>query len=417
MIYTLLTDVSAPYLRRHLSRRALRGKEDPARLDERYGVASSARPQGRLVWFHAASVGEAVALLALITAILARHTSLNILVTSGTLTSANMLAKRLPSQAMHQYIPLDRRAWVNAFLDHWQPDAAIWTEAEIWPNMLRGLKARNIPSAMVNGRLSENSAKKWRLIGGSFKQLLQIFSVRLAQSEEDAERLSRFGVPFRHVGNLKLAVEPAPVDEAALNELKQAIGARPLWLAASTHSGEEEIIFSAHRQLAVKYPDLLTIIVPRHSARGAEIAIQAQELSLARRSLGQRPDPQTQIYLADTMGELGTLYHIARIVFIGGSLTFDGHSPVEAAQCGAAIVYGPLMRNNASIAAILEEAGAAKRIADGDGLTRIVQDWLGDSATVDEMSARARNIGDQGHAVVARIMAELQPLFDAMGLA
>jgi 3-deoxy-D-manno-octulosonic-acid transferase len=418
MIYAFLTELAGPYLRRHLRLRAARGKEEATRLAERYGSASVPRPPGKLIWFHAASVGEAVALLALITAIVARYPQLHVLVTTGTVTSAQILAKRLPPGAVHQYVPLDRQSWVKAFLDHWHPDAAIWTESEIWPNLLRGLHARGIPAAVVNGRLSPGSARSWKLAGGLFKNLLQIFRVRLAQSEGDAQRLGSFGVPFRHVGNLKLAVQPAPVDEAAVHVLKQAIGTRPLWLAASTHAGEEAIAIGVHRKLVARFPDLLTIIVPRHTARGDEIAalIAGEGLTYTRRSQGGLPDGQTAIYLADTMGELGTLYDIAPIVFIGGSLTFDGHSPVEAAQRDVAIVYGPQMRNNASIAAALEACGASRRVRDADELETTIAAWLSDPAAATAKAHAAKMIADNGKQVVARIMGELQPIFTAAGL-
>ncbi len=417
MIYATITELAGPLLRRHLNLRAAKGKEDAARLDERCGIASRPRPDGKLLWFHAASVGEGVALLALITAITGRYPGLKILVTSGTVTSAEILGRRLPSGAIHQYVPLDKPAWVAAFLDHWHPDAAIWTESEIWPNLLAALAKRGIPAAMVNGRLSAGSARSWRLLAGTFRKLLNGFTVRLAQSEADAARFAALGIPFRHVGNLKLAVESAPIDAKTLEEVRAAIGSRPLWLAASTHPGEEAIAIAVHRELVAKHPGLLTIVVPRHPARGDEIAAAAAGIRIDRRSAGSLPEEQTAIYLADTLGELNVFYELAPIAFVGGSLTFDGHSPIEAAQRDVAIVYGPEMRNNASIAMALETAGGAIRIESVSDLSDVIGGWLENPQAALAIAALAKGVAESGHEVVGRILDELQPVFVAAGIA
>ncbi len=413
MMYATLTRSAGPLLRRHLRNRTRRGKEDPARIGERYGEATVPRPDGPLVWFHAASVGEGVALLGLIAAVLARYPATSALVTSGTVTSAQVLAGRLPERAMHQYVPLDHPVWVERFLDHWKPDAVIWTESEIWPNLLRETACRGIPAAMVNARLSARSARFWKLQRRGFARLLSGFAVRLAQSEADLARLASFGVSFRHVGNLKLAAEPAPVDPAALQQLVRAIGNRPFWLAASTHEGEETIALTVHRRLAQTRPDLLTIIVPRHPARGNEVAAlaEAEGLCLDRRSSGALPDNQTAIYLADTIGELGTFYRLTPVAFIGGSFAHGGHSAVEAAHSAVAIVYGPDMRNNASIAAALESVGGSRRIGGAGELAAVLAGWLDNPGAAELAAQAAKALVEEGREIVGRIMAELQPIF------
>jgi 3-deoxy-D-manno-octulosonic-acid transferase len=411
-------DLAGPLLVRHVERRVGRQKEDAARIPERYGASPLPRPAGTLVWCHAASVGEAVSLLPLVKALLERNPGLQALVTSGTLTSAAVLQQRLPPRAFHQFIPLDRPAWVRRFLNHWRPDLVLWIESEIWPNFLAEIGRRGIPAALVNGRLSTSSARWWRLAAGSLRNLLAVFSVRLAQSEADALRWQRF-LPFIFVGNLKFAVEPPPVDPAALAALHSAIGARPCWLAANTHPDEEARLLGTHCALRDQHPNLLTIIVPRHPERGGEIKVRAEKAGLEAglRSSGYLPAAETDIYIADTLGELGTFYALCPIAYIGGSFAQGGHSPVEAALMATAIVFGPDMRNNAAIAALLRECGGAEAIEDTAGLTAIVGAWLGDPDAARAMAAHAKAVAQGEAQVLPRVLAELAPLLHQAGLA
>ncbi len=412
-----MMQLAAPILRRHLTRRAARGKESPDRLNERYGIASQARPRGRVVWFHAASVGESVALLSLIKGVLFRYAGATALVTTGTLSSAKVLESRLPKGAIHQFMPLDRPGWIEPFLDHWKPNLAIWTESEIWPNFLTALKSRRIPAAMVNGRMSTRSAKRWRLLKPFVTRLLSSFSVRLAQSEADAARFSSFGPAFTCVGNLKLAAEPLPVDDLLVNSLWKAIGGRPFWVAASTHPGEETIAMAVHRALAETRPNLLTIIVPRHPDRGAEITRLAEQARLCAdlRSQGALPDPQTEIYIADTMGELGVFYALTPIAFIGGSFSVGVHNPIEAVQQRAAIVCGPDIRNNGNLVSALEQAHGAVRVPDARALAETIGAWLAEPNRARTVARAASAVLEADAKVVGRVMTELDPLFQAAG--
>jgi 3-deoxy-D-manno-octulosonic-acid transferase len=371
-----------------------------------------------VVWFHAASVGESVALLSLIKGVLFRYSGVTALVTTGTLTSARVMESRLPRGAIHQFMPLDRPGWIEPFLDHWKPDLAIWTEAEIWPNFLTALKTRKIPAAMVNARMSVRSAKRWRYLKPFFNRLVSSFTVRLAQSEADAVRLSAFGAAFGYVGNLKLAVEPLPVDDAAVMALWKAIAGRPFWLAASTHAGEEAIALAVHRALAETRPNLLTIIVPRHPDRGPEIARLAEHAGLCAdlRSQGALPDQQTAIYIGDTLGELGNFYALSPIAFIGGSFSVGIHNPIEAVQQRAAIVYGPDIRNNGSLVSSLEQAGGAVRVEDARGLAAIVEEWLAEPERARTVARAATAVLAADAKVVGRVMTALEPLFAAAGI-
>ena len=337
--------------------------------------------------------------------------------TTGTVTSARVLGQRLPPRAFHQYVPLDRPRWVRRFLDHWRPDLVIWTESEIWPNFLDAIARRGLPAALVNGRMSPRSARRWQRTGKAFRQLMDAFAVRLAQSEPDAARFSALGAPFLYAGNLKFAIDPPPVDEALLARLRRAVGRRPCWLAASTHPGEDEIAIAVHLDLMERFPDVLTVLVPRHPYRADGIAKMAEQAGLCvdRRSQGALPDAQTQIYLADTLGELGLFYHLAPVTFVGGSFDQGGHNPVEAAQAGSAVTYGPDMHNNAAIAHALESGGGSVPIADENGLSDVVGGWLDDPEAARASVARAQAVLAREAETVTVVMEALAPLCGRLG--
>jgi 3-deoxy-D-manno-octulosonic-acid transferase len=366
MLYALyrgLTDLADPLVPLLLDRRQAAGKEDPARRGERLGRPGAARPPGRLVWLHGASVGEALSAQALIRRLLERDPDGHVLLTTGTVTSAGMMAQRLPPRAVHQFVPVDRMAYVRRFLDHWQPDLVLWIESEIWPNLLTEIGRRGIPAAMINARMSERSFRRWRRTPGTIGRLLRVFRLVLPWDDGEAAKLAALGAPkIGPAGNLKFSSDPPGGDPAALEALRAAVGDRPLWLAASTHDGEEAVAAEAHRALAEVLPELLTVVVPRHPARGEAIAgaVRAAGLALARRSAGRLPEAGTPVYLADTMGEMGVFLRLAPIVFVGGSLVpHGGHNPIEAAQLGSAILYGPHMTNFPEIARELEAACAS----------------------------------------------------------
>lgn len=346
-----------------LNARARQGKEDPTRRNERLGISSKPRPSGKIVWVHAASVGETNAVLPMIEALLAAHPDIHVLLTTGTTTSAALAERRLPERATHQYIPLDVPKYVERFLDHWQPDLSIFTESDIWPNLILATSRRRIPLALVNARMSPRSIKRWRKNARVGRALFSRFSVVLAQNSQIARAIKRLGAPnVITAGNLKIDAPPPPVDPAALAALRTAIASRPVFLAASTHPGEEEQIAAAHAFLRQKLPDFLTIIVPRHPERGNELATMLDGMGLKTelRSNAPAPAPETEIYIADTIGELGTFYHIAPVALIGGSLIeHGGQNPIEAVRHGACVLTGPNVHNfRDSYAALLKQGGA-----------------------------------------------------------
>ena len=410
--YGLLTRLAAPAVRLLLARRMRRGKEDPLRLPERLGQAGLARPGGRLAWIHAASVGEALSILPLVTRLQALD--LQVLVTTGTVTSARLMAERLPPGALHQFVPVDLPGAVNRFLDHWHPDLAIWVESELWPNLVLAAARRGIPMVLVNARMSAASARGWGRLPGLARPLMRAFALIMAQSNEDAERFRLLGAQNVSVpGNLKVAAEPLAADAGALAHLDTTLGARPRWLAASTHAGEERIAARVHLQLRASHPELITLIVPRHPARGGEIAADLAGLGLrvARRANGDLPEPRTDIYLADTLGELGLFYRLAPIAFVGNSLLpGGGHNPLEPARLCAAVLSGPRTANFTEAFAALEQGGAVQIVADAEALAAAVAALLADPQAVAAAGARAAQIALADTGVLDRILHLMTPL-------
>ena len=380
--YRGLTGVLSPLAPSALARRAARGKEDPERQSERLGRPATARPSGPLAWVHAASVGELFAVLPLIDRISRARQDVTILVTTGTVTSANIAAGRLGPRALHQFAPIDTPQAVRGFLDHWQPDLAIFTESEVWPNLIMATSERGVPLTLVNARMSPRSFNRWRWQRGIAKQLFGRFDLVLAQNSGWARQFAFLGAPRTiAAGNLKIDAPAPPVDAAELARLRALIGLRPIWIAASTHEGEERIIAEAHGLMRVRLPDLLTIIAPRHPQRGPQLAaeIESAGLRVALRSAQQDPLPATDLYLADTIGELGLFYSLGRAVLLGGSLVpHGGQNPIEAIRLGCAVMSGPSRHNFADIYGGLDAAGAVVGVTGATDLaesaTRLITD-------------------------------------------
>ncbi len=410
-LYRLSARAAAPIAPRFLARRLSHGKEHPERLAERRGEASLPRPSGPLIWLHGASVGELLAVVPLIERI--RERDFHLLVTSGTVSSAALAEQRLPAGALHQFVPLDSPPFVGRFLDHWRPNLALFIESELWPNLILGCAERKIPMIQINGRMSERSVRRWRLAPGTIAALLDRFDLCLAQSAGDAQRYVRLGAPrVTSTGNLKLDVPAPPVDPSMLHRFNALIGLREVIAAASTHPGEEAAIIAAHRRLRADYPTLLTIIAPRHPARGAAIAESASAagLSVARRSREELPKRGVDIYIVDTLGELGLIYRVAPIVFMGGSLaSHGGQNPIEAVKLGAAVVHGPNVWNFSEIYGMLNAAHGAQQVADGEKLTLRLGELLADAAARARMVEAATAAVEKLGGALERTLSALDP--------
>jgi 3-deoxy-D-manno-octulosonic-acid transferase len=410
-LYRRLSAAAVPLAPALIKRRLKQGKEDPARVGERRGVSDDVRPNGPLVWIHGASVGEVLAAAALIEKL--RALNLRILLTSGTVTSAAIVAKRFPADIIHQYVPYDSPRYVARFLDHWRPSLALFIESDLWPNLILSSAARRLPMVLINGRMSHRSFPRWRRVNATISALLGRFDICLAQSQADAERFSALG--SRNVittGNLKLDVPAPPADAAKLERLMSVTRGRPIIVSASTHPGEEDMLVDAHRALAGLFPSLLSVVVPRHPDRGAAIArtIGATGLRVGLRSHEELPTASTDIYVADTMGELGLFYRLAPIVFMGGSLVpHGGQNPIEAVKLGASIVHGPHVFNFSDVYEALDKAGGA-RVADGpEALIKQLGRLLADPAAREISVAASTRVVEQLGGALERTMTALEP--------
>lgn len=394
MAWSVAASAAAPGLRLMLQSRLARGKEVPGRLTERRGIEPTPRPSGRLIWLHAASVGETMAVLPVLEPLLAGTPDGTILLTTGTVSSAQLLTQRLdPSlreRVLHRFVPLDVPGWVARFLDHWRPDVAGFVESELWPNLLSAGQARGIPMTLLNARLSDRSLARWQRAPALARQVLNCFARIQPRSETDAERLRALGCgQLTEAGDLKLAAPPLPVDQAELERLRRGLNGQQVWLAASTHPGEEALILEAHQRLAANHPGLLTMIAPRHPERGKSIAASGH------RSRGETP--ATGVWVADTLGELGLWYRLAPISFVGRSLLppGGGQNPLEPARLGCAIAVGPHTGNFFDHVAMLRDAGGLTVVSDASELAGWVDTLLRDPA-------RARAMGASAEAAVQR---------------
>ncbi|MBU6297367.1 MAG: 3-deoxy-D-manno-octulosonic acid transferase [Alphaproteobacteria bacterium] len=388
--YRLATAVLAPAAPLLLRRRILRGKEHSERTDERLGIASQPRPDGPLVWVHGASVGECVAALPLIDAMFARQCA-NVLVTSGTVTSAKVMSERLPARAIHQFVPVDTPDATARFLDHWKPQVGLFVDSDLWPNLVLGAKERGVRLALINARMSQRSFESWRMAPATANALLSAFESCLAQDDEIAGRFRALGArDVRVIGSLKADAPALPADTETLDALRRAIGGRPLLLAAQTHPGEEETILPAHDMLRRTFPELLTVIVPRHPSRGSDIAMLCGARNWRLRSSGGNPAADTAVYIADTMGELGLFYRLARIAFVGGSLIrHGGQNPLEPAKLCCAVLAGPHTFNFTSAYETIFAAQGAGLANTAGEIASLAEGLLANPASAEAMGQAA----------------------------
>ncbi len=398
-LYAGVADLIAPLAYRRIAAKLKAQGINPARLPERMGHARLARPKGSLIWFHAASIGESLSVLRLISHMGAANADWRFLLTTGTASSAEVVANRLPARCVHQFAPLDARAALRRFLDHWQPTAAIFVESELWPQMLGETHTRGIPMALINARLSDKSARRWERFPKTARHVLGQFSMIQSQDARTTAHLHDLGLSHAQTGqNLKSIAGSLPHDAAEMARLRADFADRPLWLAASTHPGEDEIMLRAHQSLLKAYPDLLLILVPRHPERAGQIeALRAAHgLQGANRSTGGRITPQTQVYLADTLGETGLWFRLCPITCICGSFTpVGGHNPYEPAFAGSAIIHGEHIANFAQAYADLDASTAAVQVKNAGGLAKALNKLLSTPAELDQMRQNARTFAAQ----------------------
>lgn len=419
--YLALNGCMTGWAERKIAERLQEGKEDPQRFGERLGKPGMPRPDGLLIWMHAASVGEALSVQELIRRLREERPEVTILLTTGTRTSAELLATRLPPGALHQFAPVDTKPAISGFLDHWKPDLAIWIESELWPRMIHDTAARGIPMMLMNARMSPDSYNRWRWLRGVSAALLSRFQRILAQDTQTMGLLSKLGAPqdrIRTIGTLKEGAQLLPYSEAEHAAFLAEIDGRPLWLASSTHPGEEELMSETHRSLVRRMHRLLMVLVPRHPERGPQIALdlRAEGWEVSLRSAEDDIDLDTQIYVADTLGELGLWYRLAPVSFIGGSLTeIGGHNPFEPAALGSAILHGPHVFNFADIYDRLTQAKGARLVEGPDALAEAVDDLLAPHKAA-TMAHAAWEVSSRGAQVTDIALSEVLNQLDAAEL-
>jgi 3-deoxy-D-manno-octulosonic-acid transferase len=411
--YRRLMTALEPFAGYILQRRVKSGKEDETRIGERKGIASLARPPGTLIWMHGASVGETSMLLPLVRRLLDDDPKLHILITSGTMTSAKVMAERLPNRAFHQMVPLDGPNFVDRFLAHWQPNLAVWAESEIWPNLVLQTKASHARMALINARMNQISIDRWRNKRNFARQVFSTFDVILPADTLTHNALKFLGGNVAsQIGNLKTAAPALEFDSAESKSLKQAIGRRPVWLAASTHGPEEAEILKAHMSGPGQKANALLLWVPRHPERGEEIAGLCAVTDVAVRSKGEPVSPNTSIYIMDTLGEMGLALDLADVAFVGGSLhdSLTGHNPLEPARAQVPILTGPHVGSFTELYAELFNHNAAMRVTSAKQLEKSVMALMTDPTAARQMAGRAKLLAEESDSVLAYTVARLRAL-------
>lgn len=412
-IYRFITRYLGFLIDAYLLYRLSKGKEDKERFSERHGKTKTARPKGALLWFHAASIGESVSVLPLINKINSRYPNLKILVTTGTLTSAKIMANRLPKGAIHQFVPVDKFSAVKRFIDHWRPDIAFWVESELWPNLVIETARTGCKLILVNGRMSADSHANWLKYKQVSNEILSQFSLCLVQTDDDQKRYSELGAKEVIVcGNLKYDAPALPGNPQEVGDLISQLGDRISWVAASTHSGEEEIILNIHKRLKERFPDILTILVPRHPKRRRDIInlIKEQNLTYSTRSGKDKITASTDIYLVDTIGEIGTIYRASGIAFMGGSLVnHGGQNPLEPARLDCAILSGDHYHNFKEIYSEMIFHGAVTLVRSENELVENLEKIISDINLQKELAHKAHEFVESKRGILDKCLEQIEP--------
>ncbi|MBO7244554.1 MAG: 3-deoxy-D-manno-octulosonic acid transferase [Alphaproteobacteria bacterium] len=414
--YKCLCILLYPFILIFIGFRLLKNKEDKSRLNERLGFPKKERPKGKLIWMHGASVGECLSMLPLVKKMLDEDKSMHVMVTSGTVTSAELMKKRLPERAFHQFIPIDTPLAAKRFVKYWNADAVLWFESDFWPNMLTAIKKNKKPLILLNGRISDKSFARWQKHPYIIKTIQSLFTLSFGQTQEDARRLKVLGAEnVVSTGNLKFAAVNPPFDQEELKKIHQAINNRPCWTMASTHENEELQGAEIHITLKEKYPDLLTVFVPRHPNRADALIMQFEKkgLKVARRSKSEEITADTDIYMADTIGEMGLLYQLTDFVFVGGSLiAFGGQNMLEPMRLKRAVVIGPYAFNFKEIVATAKEKNALVEVQNKEELSSILAQFLIKPAHFSEMRENAERLATSEMSVLDRVWEILHQKFN-----
>jgi len=412
-LYTLLLYLLLPFALLRLLLRSLRAPAYRQRWAERFGHVPDSVPNGG-VWIHAVSVGEVQAISPLVHLLMREHPGLPLYITTTTPTGSATVRRLFGEQVWHSYMPYDLPSCLERFLDKVRPVCLLMVETEVWPNLLMTCREHGIRTLLANGRMSERSAKGYQRVAGFARDVFARIDTVAAQSQDDGQRFAQLGVPAQAIevtGSIKFDLAlPASVDEQ-VEVMRRNWGGRPVWVAASTHEGEDEIMLAAHARLLHELPDALLVLVPRHPERFDRVTGQVIKsgLNLVRRSSGDFPEATTQVYLGDTMGELPVLLGAADAAFIGGSLAkVGGHNMLEAAAQGVPVCFGPHTFNFTLISRMLVDCGAAKLVHDAESLSALLQAWLSDASVRSAAGEAGRQMVQRNRGALKRLYGLLE---------
>ncbi len=416
-VYAVLTYLFTPVLIAHLYWRSLSNPAYRQRIGERFGRSgpSLGLPS---IWIHAVSVGEVQAAATLIHALLKRYPDRQLIVTTMTPTGAQRVCDLFGDSVIHRYVPYDLASAVRSFFDWAQPDLVIVIEKEIWPNLFHECGVRKIPLVLASARISTRSARRYRHVVGLFSETLSHGIVIAAQSDVDASRFRSLGVNPKRIsvtGNIKFDFDLDPlVPESGADFRAEHAPGRPIWIAASTHGDEEQIVLGAHLKVLNSFPDALLLLVPRHPERFAQVAsrIEKSGLSGVARSSGRLCVATDSVYLGDSMGELMMFYAAADVAFVGGSLVprVGGHNLLEPAALGLPLLTGPYFFNAPDIANLMIADGAAQVMVDADEIAAHVVALFSDPAERQRRGGAGQRVVDNNRGTLSRVLDLIEPL-------
>ena len=377
--------------------RLFKKKEDPKRFKEKFCIFSQKKPKGKVIWFHGSSVGELLSIIPIIEKLENKKDINKILITSSTLSSSLVLSKYKFKKTIHQFFPIDTNFFTNKFLKYWNPHVAIFIESEIWPNMIDNIKKKSIPLVLLNARITKKSFKRWRLVSSLSINYFEKFNLCLPQNKETEKYLKLLGASkIKNSGNLKFSeLENTNKDKLDKN-LKNFFNSKKVWCASSTHHLEEIICAESHIEIKKKFPNLMTVIIPRHIQRISKITKDLKKLNLNvhHHSSSVKPNKNTDIYLVDTYGETKKFFKVCKTVFLGGSIiNHGGQNPLEAARIGCQIIYGPNIKNFKEIYGLLDKNNISFKIKNLSQLTNLLKKLINSNLKSNNKIDKLKKIG------------------------
>ena len=408
-IYGACVSLCKPIIKWHLKKRVIKGKEHPERYIEKMGLPTVIRPKREVIWIHAVSVGESISALPLVEKYIQKGKI--VLITTTTTTSAQIMAERLPDGAIHQFFPLDVEHWIFRFLEYWKPSKILWLESELWPTMLYSIKKKNIPLYLVNARFSEKTQKRLKYWGFIAKEFLSNFTKIFVQNEIYISIIEKLtGNKPLYLGNLKYSSTIAIPEQISIDNFKNTFKNRPVWACISTHAEDEKFIQPAVKELHKNIPDLLTIIVPRHPERMPNIYGFVKKLNYKVRSRREDITEKTNVYIADTIGEMALFLKCVNVCFIGGSTGggYGGHNPLEPASLDCAIIQGMDTNHFTGICQSLNQKKAQVQVNNPDELYNTVTELLKNNCKRNLLIKGSKSVAKENKDIADKIINNIE---------